>query len=172
MFRFDLCLGLRDRSQNPFRFRLDAADCTNLGRNKIKLLGWEARGVICLRQLKRQYRLPVKFPRAISLHFLCPPPNSRFKTSSHPLDVKVQMDFACESERWKQVNLVTNVFGRKNRNACLFDDVTTMASSEFRTCVRHSHEKGSPCDASQIYSDTYSFIIYIYIYMIIYVYYR
>ena len=57
------------------------------------------------------------------------------------------MDFACESERWKQVNLVTNVFGRKNGNACLFDDVTTMASSEFRTCVRHSHEKSS-CDAS------------------------
>lgn len=47
------------------------------------------------------------------------------------------VDFACECERWKQLNLVENVIGRTNQSTCLFEDVTKLVDDEERKCVRH-----------------------------------
>ena len=49
---------------------------------------------------------------------------------------QVDVDFACEIEKFKQINLVQNVIGPTNRSTCVFEDATLMAS-EKRLCVRH-----------------------------------
>lgn len=55
--------------------------------------------------------------------------------------IQVQVQYACECERWKQVNLVQNVIGARNQTTCLFDDVTTMTDQEERKCLRHGDGK-------------------------------
>ena len=77
-------------------------------------------------------------PFELAFSFTC---TQNHFTSSKLQNPEAHLQYACEIERFKQVNLVQNVIGRLNSSTCLFADVTALVDAEKRLCVRHTSAK-------------------------------